>query len=153
MEAIFGFVENDASRTVEHALGNFFADVRGKAVHKIRVLFRERHEVFVDLIRTEFAQTAFFFFFHSHAHPDIGVEHVRVFRGDFGIGREREIRFQSVGFELRVKLCVRLVAGGTAEHDFHAVSPMKTIFRPRRHSPIFFGSPRLQRSASVNMSV
>src|SRR5689334_10720539 len=50
VEAVFGLVEHDRLRTVDHLIGDFLAAMGGQAVHEDGITLGQRHQLAVDLI-------------------------------------------------------------------------------------------------------
>src|SRR6266851_1051884 len=74
VHAIFGLIEGDGLRTVEHFGRDFQAAVRRKAVHEHGVRRSKRHQPGIYLIRLEHGVAHFLLGFEAHASPRIGVD-------------------------------------------------------------------------------
>src|SRR5215813_1348606 len=53
VQAIFGLIENDRLRAVEHLVGDLLATVRGQAMHDQRTRLREADDRVVELVAAE----------------------------------------------------------------------------------------------------
>src|ERR1700722_5907061 len=53
VQALFGLVEDDRLRSVEHRVGDLGVAMRGQAVHENSMRLRVGHEGFVDLVGLE----------------------------------------------------------------------------------------------------
>src|SRR5208283_2170599 len=53
MQSVFGLIENDGLRTVDHIVGHFLAAMGRQAMHEDRVLVRTSHEFRIDLVGGE----------------------------------------------------------------------------------------------------
>ncbi len=85
MQSVFGLVQHDGVRAVNHLVGDFLAAVGGEAVQDDDVVSGFVHQVFVDLELGEVSAAPNGLFLLAGADPDVGVDHVRAFhrpRGD-----------------------------------------------------------------------
>ncbi len=85
MEAVFGFVEDNALWTIEDVLADFFARVGGEAVHEVGAGLGKCEEFGVHLIRRHFLETLRGFGFVAHRDPYVGVDHIGIFDRFLGI--------------------------------------------------------------------
>ncbi len=76
MQAILGFVPDHALRSVDDFGGDFFAAMRGQAVHEQRIFGGQTHEFGIDLERGERLRARGLFLFLAHAGPDIGDDQI-----------------------------------------------------------------------------
>ncbi len=97
VHAVFGLVEDDGLRAVEHGVGDFGVAVCGKAVHKDGVGLRERHEGFVDLVGLEDGRALGGFMLEAHAGADVGVDGVGAGGGFDGIVQEGDAAAGGLG--------------------------------------------------------
>ena len=76
VHAIFGLIEDDGLRAVEHCVRDFGVAVRGEAVHEDGVGLGVRHQRFVDLVRLEDRRALGGLVLEAHAGADVGVDGV-----------------------------------------------------------------------------
>ena len=95
VHAVFGLVEDDGLRTVEHLVGDFGVAARGQAVHEHRVRLRFLHQGFVDLEGAEDGRALGGFMLHAHGDADIGIDSIGAFDG--GLCVLRQTHFAAVG--------------------------------------------------------
>ena len=90
VEAVFGFLEDDALGAVDDFVGDFDAAVGGEAVHDDGVFGGGGEQFGVDLIGPEHAEALGLFGFLAHGNPGVGVDDVGgLDGGSRGRGRRR----------------------------------------------------------------
>ena len=122
MKPVGGLEDDLALRAVEHVRGHFFAAVSRQAVQEDRILGGERHQVLVDLERSEEFSPLVGLVFLPHARPDIGVDDVSSLDGLLRIVVDDQGNTGKPGREPCPKVGRKLVARGAAS----------TKSRPRR---------------------
>ena len=81
VHTVFGLVEDDGLRAVEHRVRYFGIAMGRQAVHEDCIGLSVCHQRFIDLIRLEDWCTLRGFMFEAHAGTDIGVDRVRTCDG------------------------------------------------------------------------
>ena len=120
VQTVLGLVEDDALLALEHFGGDFLARVGRETVHEIGAGLSQGHQLRIDLIGLHGAQALGLLGFHTHADPDVRVDHVGTLHGGGRVGRERESLWQAVLLQLGADLGARLVASRTRERDLNA---------------------------------
>src|SRR3546814_12004780 len=87
MQAVFGFVPDDALRPVYDLAGDFLAAMGRQAVHEDGIRIGGGHHVGIDAPVGESLAALFVFGFVTHAGPDIGGDQVGALACLQGVGK------------------------------------------------------------------
>src|SRR5690606_23387061 len=111
VQAVFGFVPDDALRAVDHIASHFFTTVCRQAVHEDGVGVGHGHHFGVYTPVGEGLAALFVLGLETHAGPDVGGDQVRATGGFHGIVELA----QNIGSNLSGALGVELVAPGRGD--------------------------------------
>ena len=97
VEAVFGLIEGDGLRAIEHCVGHFSVTSRGQAVHEDRVRRGFGHQRFVHLKGPEDRLSLGGFMLEAHADTDVGVDRIGVFDGRLRVLKQTNLATVDLG--------------------------------------------------------
>ncbi len=109
MQAVFGLIEDDGLRAVEHCVGDFGIAARGQAVHEDRVRRGLGHQRLVHLEGPEDGLALGGLVLEAHADAHVGVDRVGAFDG--GLRVLQQAKFAAVGLRNLARLVTISMSG------------------------------------------
>src|SRR6185503_4583965 len=91
VQAVLRLIQDDRARPVQHAVRDLLAAVRRQAVHDQRRGLGEAEQPIAQLVAAEGLAALLALGLLPHAHPHVGIEHVRAGRGVLGVGGDLEL--------------------------------------------------------------
>ena len=110
VHTIFGLLQDNGIRSVEHFVGHFRAAVRRKTVHEDGVRSGLLHEFAIHLVGLEDLAANLFFGFKTHAGPGIGIDGLGAVDGFLRIGEELNLGAGFLGDTLGIGDDIRRLA-------------------------------------------
>jgi len=123
MKPVFGLTPDDAGRGIEDIIGNLLVGVSGQAMKKGGAGPGKFHDFWSDAVGGELLHARFFFIFHAHADPDIGIDGIRALGRFFGIGLKGPALGKPGLFRHGARGGIRRIILGPAEDNLHAEYP------------------------------